>query len=295
MDTHGQASGIPTPSIEISTDTYERVNIKYFADSPGMGSNIGDGIHIYTDEFSVSIDWFINIDAPIVNIEMSNSENPYDWTHGVIRLQSSGFGRYDELDPSVLPQDIRYLWESMMVLVGEVINDEGFWDLVNSGDDEEEIRELLLMIQDGSHAPTMQHRLYGLTMQIGSRSRITGEISRGYSLYGPIGITINTASPVHDPNPEIYIEVDSMLPENRWYFYLNPETETINVRWDGGDMDSMDEREPIVQNVVSTLKFFKTQIPSLIEFGVIHDPTELENLIDKSLEWFDSFSYSVGL
>jgi len=283
------ASGTPTPDQNITLSTNSGDVELTFRQGSGAISSAktvaigGDGI---------SINLSFGSDNPnLTHVNVSNSRNAYDWGPGVIALMSfcpSG----EATDISVLPPEYRELWERMEKLVGEVIEQDAFWQLVGPNEDNTAAKTQLEKIRDGWMSPQLFSGAVGVAFRISPRYEVDQQVCRGYDLIGLSDMSVYTPDAVGDEDPLLYVSIGGKYPQDRWMLKINPDTRTCELSWDAGDptvpLDESDWR-PTLDKMRENLLFFLDRIPALTRSGLLKPDDELGLFIERALHGMDAY------
>ncbi len=281
--------GPPSPSTDISTPSFPDLHIIYHKNSIGQGAAVGDSIVFSADGITASIT--VSSDGLMMNtVNVSNGANAYDWGLGVIQLSSYGSSFPHPIDLGALPPEPYRLWTGMMKMVGEAMESEEFWTFLDLGDKEETVREQLSEVRDGYRMPEMRQEIFGLRFSAREWHDTPGIISRGYSLQGPIAISIRTSDPIGTTVPHLVVSTEGKYPEDRWNVDINPAIQTCTITWDKNEPFTEEDAAPHIADIVATLDFFRDQLPAYQEYGLVEQDCELGIFIDRALDWIDAFS-----
>jgi len=278
----------PSPEITISTDSFDDIVITYLADSGSMGANMGDTLKFEVAGITLIVTVFP--DAPsntFVNVLAEGEQ--YGLGDRRIELYSSG-RMPEQVDASALPTGYFDIWSTAKQMVAEAVENEDFREFIGTDEDNGYIWDRLEEFTGGEFMPQFMDWEFAIIRTVGHWFDGGNIPSRGYDLIGPGEISITTIDPYGEPDPAINISTRGTQPEERWNFYLDPETGTCTVSWDSNDPYEDDAWHPAFDEVVATLLFFNDNLASYSEAGLLEDDTELELFLLKGLEWLDVFT-----
>jgi len=214
------------------------------------------------------------------------------------------------VDISSLPPDAMAIWRNAMAVATELNNTPEFWDFLDAGPGEDTAKAQFAQFGDGYHFPTLYSERIRLS-QVAAQINHGGiRLGRGYQLLVPNQIMILTPDSPGTENPSIFVTMmgDEIFSDYGEFFF-DPETETLVFSdispaeisrvelWersqDDGFTIAIEEPERKLTELTDILSFFRTQIPSYIDAGILEEDNELELFITKILEWSESFEREV--
>jgi hypothetical protein len=283
--------------VAISQDGYTRPDPVPLTLSDGTVLQVTYGtygdVDIRSDNFTIN---FNMINDPVVIITINNSYPAYAEGEG-IRMVSNGFNSRpsDEVvDIGILPTEYRGLWSTLLTVCGEIVDNDGFWEIAKDmgDDDKARLTETLELMRDGYYAPEMNNWFLQCQSFIGGWEN--NRTCRGYRLEGPVNFKISTPSPWGDENPELFLEISERLAKDRWSIFIDPAAELCTISWESDEFVPGPDKEdwaPYIDKFRTGIEFFLGRVSSLIESGVLEPDNEFEFMLNKALDAINTYDF----
>ena len=278
----------PSPEITISTESFDEMVITYLSDSGSMGASMGDSIKFEAAGIRIMIIVFSGASSS-THMQLTAEGEQYGLGDKRIEFMSPGL-MPEPVDASALPAGYSDIWSNAKQMVAEAVENDDLREFIGTGEDKDYIWDRLDEFIEGYYIPMYHDQEFAITRTVGHWHNGGNIPSRGYDLTGPGEISITTITPYGTSDPAINVSTKGTFPEERWNFYLDPETETCTVSWDSNDPYEEDTWREAFDEVVTTLRFFNDNLDSYIEAGLLEGDTELELFLIKSLEWLNTFT-----
>jgi hypothetical protein len=253
-------------------------------------------ITIIGDGYSISIEYAPDEDEA-ASMTITNGDAPSAWGEGIISLWTGYLG-YPDSEPSpvdfdVLPPELRGLWQTLRNVCGELIEDNEFWGILKDQDQEtlDSLRADMESMRDGLTPPQYFDQIFSVEPSLGHWYPENGS-SRGYRFSGPVDLGITTPSPYGDPNPEIWLDIATSLPNDRWNLKIIPDAGRCEVWMDNVEAVqplTREDWEPWLERIRQTLVFWQTQLPFFREIGILEPNDDLDLLLEKSIEGINTY------
>jgi hypothetical protein len=250
----------------------------------------GDSLVISGDGVTILVN-FATEDTYTGRISVSNGGRPYVWEPGKISLDTMTQSP-EQVDLTALPAEYRELWDKARGIIGELMENEKFWEFIAEPSDEGPVRSQLEAFRDGHFTPWSSDQLLTIQSSIGYDWDPLPATVRSYTLGGIMGIRIETQSAPDDPDPVLNIdftrEGDS---DDRWRIVIDPDNPAVEIALLGSDPSTpVTEADwsMAAEVLMDRLRFFDSIFPQLVSLGYIEPDNEVIGFVRTCITALDT-------
>lgn len=278
------------PVIELSDGSTAEVLINY--------SPWGSSVDVMYLDYTTQI--FLGDYSEPAQFYIHDSDSRRDWGQGVISM--SGRSVSDRIvDLSFMPPEYLSVWENLRFLCGELNDSNEFWELVDSASDEDgwvsKLEDGLILMRDGSYNPHSESTRFEISFSINHGDFSQTDPGRLYKLRGEKFISIMTASPYNDPEPEIVLKVMGAGYGDIWTINFKPDEQICELAQSEPYLKMYpvdnDGWVQIIGEILDQLNLFRRHIPDLAEDGLIIYDDDLLLLINQAIEGLTTYEQVV--
>ena len=289
VSSHAQTCGPPPERVPNSLSDGTEMLMQ--ADLGVIRSISMNSIKLFGDGYSMLVQIDPSGTMPVYMSINNSEDDPYDWGLGVLEVTTGHSIRpmTEPVDLTALPEEYAMLWNTLMSVAGDLADNELFWEKagIEEGEIREKAQEDFYKLQDGYYVPDVLEQLTSITYTIGYGYAVADTLLRGYCLGAFPGLTVETPSAPGDQVPIIYLRIMGKMPQDRWNLSIFPGEGRCEIKCDGGNSDEPLSEEvwmPVFEKFREDVRFYYSQVPVLEAGGVIEKDSELELLLEKSLE-----------